>query len=462
MPKVSSVAGRVKDVDHGFLLFMYFHAPRDGKKSRVISSNLNTDMMLTATGIPAARVTRICRAVMLCAFLVFLLTAVEPVQASGAVDTNPLNRDAKVRDAFQHFYSLDYEGALTRFRQISMEHPGDPQATTYLLDCVLFRELHRLDLLDTTFYANDGFLTGKHTVDEDPNVRDDMKRISDQAIVEANDRLRKNPNDLDALFARGWARSLEAAYLAMVERSFGSGLHMALQARSDHDHVLQLDPNYVDAKMVVGVYQYVVGALPFAFKLLIGFAGITGSRSKGMELLQDSSARGVITSVESRTAMMLFLRRESRYQDAVAIARSLIAQYPHDFLFCLEEANLEKDSGQGAAAIATYRRLLDQSAAQPGYFPSAHLELAWFGLADTLRGQNLYPDAVAAFRQAAYQKSTSLELKRRALLKAGEVYDLMRDHRKASEEYQLVLDAGADTSQGELARKYLQSSYRGH
>jgi hypothetical protein len=38
----------------------------------------------------------------------------------------------------------------------------------------------------------------------------------------------------------------------------------------------------------------------------------------------------------------------------------------------------------------------------------------------------------------------------------------MRDHRKASEEYQLVLDAGADTSQGELARKYLQSSYRGH
>ena len=26
--------------------------------------------------------------------------------------------------------------------------------------------------------------------------------------------------------------------------------------------VLQLDPEYVDAKLVVGVYEYVVGALP--------------------------------------------------------------------------------------------------------------------------------------------------------------------------------------------------------
>jgi hypothetical protein len=28
-----------------------------------------------------------------------------------------------------------------------------------------------------------------------------------------------------------------------------------------------------------GIYEYVVGALPLPFKLLIGFAGITGSKS---------------------------------------------------------------------------------------------------------------------------------------------------------------------------------------
>ena len=70
---------------------------------------------------------------------------------AASVDTDPLNNAPPVRDAFQHFYNMDYDGAYARFQQISTQHPNDPIATTYLLDCVLFRELYRLDLLDTTF-----------------------------------------------------------------------------------------------------------------------------------------------------------------------------------------------------------------------------------------------------------------------------------------------------------------------
>ncbi|MGA8161289.1 MAG: hypothetical protein WCB76_10805, partial [Acidobacteriaceae bacterium] len=99
-----------------------------------------------------------------------------PAAAQGAggetVDTDPLNRTPEVREAFQHFYSMDYDNALERFERIHREHPGDPMATDYVLNATLFRELNRLDLLDTTFYANDGFLTGKHTVVENPAVRD--------------------------------------------------------------------------------------------------------------------------------------------------------------------------------------------------------------------------------------------------------------------------------------------------
>ena len=36
-------------------------------------------------------------------------------------------------------------------------------------------------------------------------------------------------------------------------------------------------------------------------------------------------------------------------------------------------------------ALALYRELLDH-ARHPGYFTNAHLQLAWYGLADTLRG----------------------------------------------------------------------------
>ena len=130
-----------------------------------------------------------------------------------------------------------------------------------LLDAIVFQELYRQDLLDTTFYANDGFLTGKHATDEDPAKRDQIFALADEAVREADDRINKNANDVDALFARGWVRSLRCAYVAMVERGFSSGFRLAGKAKDDCSRALQIDPDYIDAKLVVGVYSYVVGAL---------------------------------------------------------------------------------------------------------------------------------------------------------------------------------------------------------
>src|SRR5579885_2290849 len=216
------------------------------------------------------------------AVCLFLLCGTVSVYAD-AVDTYPLNRDPQVREAFDRFYIMDYDGAISRFEKIQREHPNDPIATDYLLYATLFKELFRLDLLDTTFYANDGFLTGRHAVVEDTQARDRIFAMADEAVREADARLSKNSKDVDALFARGWARSLRCTYVAMVERGFGAGFRLASKAKDDAARALQIDPDYVDAKLVVGVYEYVVGALPFPFKILIGFAGITGSKSKGME-----------------------------------------------------------------------------------------------------------------------------------------------------------------------------------
>ncbi len=390
----------------------------------------------------------------------FLLTILPGgvARATNPIHTDPLNRDPLVQQAYRHIYDLDYDGALILLQKVRAAHPANPLATTHLLNCILFRELYRLDLLDTTFYATDGFLAGKHTVAEDPRVRDQVDALSGEAVQQADDELKANPDNVDALFARGWARSLKAVYLAMVQGSFVGSLRLAWQARSDHQHVLEKDPDYVDAKMVVGIYQYVVGSLSFGFKVLVGITGVSGSKAKGMELLRDAAARGVTTSVESRTCIAFFLRREAKYKEAIAIVRSQAKEFPHDFLFALEEANLLKDDGQGEAAISAYRKLIND-ARIPGRFPNAHLELAYFGLGDSLRGQNRYADAVAAYKQASLERTTSPELKRRCLLAAGQVYDLMHDRDKARDEYLAVVAAGPGTSQAEQARKYMRTAY---
>jgi tetratricopeptide (TPR) repeat protein len=375
------------------------------------------------------------------------------------VHTNPMNFDPEVRQAFQDFYLLDFPRAVQRFEAFHTQHPGDPYATAMLLDAIVFQELYRQDLLDTTFYANDGFLTGRHATNEDPKKRDEIFALADEAVHEADWRIGKNPNDVDALFARGWARSLRCAYVAMVERGFAGGFRLATKAKDDCAHVLQIDPEYVDAKLVVGVYEYVVGALPLPFKFLIGFVGITGSKSKGMELLHDDAKRGVATSVEARTVIALFLRREGKYKEAIGVVQRLIQQYPRDYLFCLEEANLRKDDGQGMRAVETYRKII-ADAARPGYFAEARLELAYFGLGDALRGQRHYGEASHAYEQAAASPGVGTELKVRTLLAAGECHDALGERQQAVWDYQAAIAAGPNTSRADTARKRLKTPYR--
>jgi tetratricopeptide (TPR) repeat protein len=374
-----------------------------------------------------------------------------------------LASDPAIRAAYQHFYDLDYPAAVAEFDRVRVAHPGDPTATAFLLEACVFEELYRQDLLDTTFYANDGFLTGKHPTPEDPAVRDRIFNLEDAVEHEAAALLAKNDRDVEALYARGWARSLRSSYMAMVQRNFSPAFHMALAAHSDEAKVLQIDPNYIDAKLVVGTYQYVIGALPWGFKILFGFAGITGSKTRGMEMLHDDFARGPMTSIEAGTVIALFLRREGKYQEAIAVVRQLEASYPHDFLFALEEANLRKDAGEGMSAVHAYETLLSQ-AQKPEFFPLAHLELAYFGLGDAQFGQRHLAEAAKAYEQAAFAPGSGAELKRRSLVSAGKAHDLNGERALAIQDYKWVIanePKGSETTQGDIARRYLKTPYQG-
>jgi hypothetical protein len=377
-----------------------------------------------------------------------------------AAHTNPLNNDPLVKQGMAAFYNLDYPVAVDDFTRFHAAHPGDPEPTALLLQALIFQELYRQDLLDTTFYANDGFLTGRHATEEDPAARDRILKLADEAIHEADWRINHNPNDVDALFTRGWTKALKCAYIAMVERAYGAGFRLANSARSDCAKALQLDPEYVDAKLVVGVYEYVVGALPLPFKILIGFAGMTGSKSRGLEMLTDDGKRGPMTGVEARTTITLFLRRESRYKEAIEVVRALKAEFPHDYLFALEEANLRKDDGEGMAAVDAYREVLANNA-KPGYYASARLELTDFGLGEALRGQRHYAEAAQSYEDAANTPNVSPELKIRSFLAAGECHDLNGERPLAVKDYNAAVAAGPNTSRADTARKRLRSPYAG-
>jgi len=165
-----------------------------------------------------------------------------------------------------------------------------------------------------------------------------------------------------------------------------------------------------------------------------------------------------VTSVEARTTLSLFLRHDGRYAEALAVQHALAEQFPHDYLFRLEEANLAKDKGNGPGAIAIYKQVI-ADAEKPGYFVDPRLQMAYFGLADTERGQNDVADAAKHFLAAAGQPICSDWLRRRAELNAGEMLDLLHDRAGAVAQYQKAAAPGGDQSQAEAARRYLKTPY---
>ncbi|WP_260705424.1 tetratricopeptide repeat protein [Edaphobacter flagellatus] len=389
-----------------------------------------------------------------------LLTAVTSLRAQVNPHTDPLNLTPEVREAHIHFYNLDYDGALSRFEAIQRANPQNPMATNYVLFTLVFRELYHQDLLDTTYYAHDSFLTSKRNVPVPQATRDRIEQLTNQAIAQADQIIKQNPNDANAYFARGYAKGMHASFITLVDHSYVGAARQGLSSRQDSEQALRIDPNYADAKMAVGIQQFAVASLPRILRIMIGITGVTGNKEKGLDLLRECAAHGTVNPIECRTALSLFLRHDARYPEALAVQHGLAQDYPHDYLFRLEEANLTKDKGDGPGAIAAYKRVLDD-ARKPGFFVDPRLQMTYFGLADTQRGQNLIADAAQNYLNAAAQPKCSDWLKRRAQLNAGEMFDLLHQRDKAVEQYKQASAGGGDQSQADTARKYLKTPYTG-
>ncbi len=380
--------------------------------------------------------------------------------AASAMHTDPLNLDPLVRDAYQHLYQLDYDGAISRFETVLKSHPQDPMAFDYLQMVVIMRELYHQDLLDTTYYAHDSFLTSKRSVLVPSETRERIEYLTEHAIALSDRQIQSRPDDANAYFARGYARGMHAAFITLVDHSFVAAARQGLASRNDSEQVLRLDPEYVDAKMAIGIQQFAVASLPRILRIMVGIAGLNGSRERGLALLRESAAHGTVTAVESQTILSLFLRHDARYDEALMVQRELAEQFPHDYLFRLEVANLTKDEGKGPEAIAVYKQVL-ADAHKPGYFIDPRLQMAWFGLADTERGQNEIAAAAEHYLQAARQPKCSDWLRRRAELNAGEMLDLLHRRSEAIEQYKQAAAGGGDQSQADAARTYLKTPYHG-
>jgi tetratricopeptide (TPR) repeat protein len=364
--------------------------------------------------------------------------------------------DPATRRGFQHFYNLEYDAAIREFEIAVRDHPNDPFAVNHLLTGVMFRELYRIGALDTELYAKNGFVTSKQ-FPMDPKVKARIKELMERSLQLSEERLKKNPNDAEALYARGVTRGTRATYIGLIDKAWFAALRSAVAARRDHERVLELDPKFEDAKMLVGIHNYIMGSVSWPVKIAASVVGLSGSKSRGIAYLYEAGDAGGETAIDAKIALSLFLRREERYPEALKLVGGLYSEYPRNFLFALEYANLLNAAGHGPQAIAAYRRIIADGEA--GAFAESHMEMAYYGIAEALRGQKEFEAAAAAYDHVGKYK-VDPDLRQRAELGAGEMYDRLQKRDEALIRYREVLTADATSDHADIARKRIKKPYR--
>lgn len=366
--------------------------------------------------------------------------------------SDPLNNSA-----FDHFYNLEFDRSVEEFQRVSERYPNDSFAVNHLLTAELFRELYRMGALNSADYSSNNFITAPHRA-ADPEAKQKIKYLINRALWLEQKQLQANPKDVDALYARGVTRGQFAIYTALIEHAWISALRNAVGARRDHEKVLDLAPSYVDAKLVVGAHNYVVGSLPWGVKVASSLIGISGNKAKGLAFLREAADGGGEASVDAKVVLMVFLRREHRFPEAFGIAQSLVTAFPRSSLLKMEEANILRDNGKDQEAMRVYKEIWQ--AGHAGHYPGQRYEAAAIGLGDVLRAEKNYAGAAAAYELVNQDPQADPELQQKASLAAGQMYDLLQNRDLAVKKYQQVIALNADNAPADSARRFLKSAYR--
>jgi tetratricopeptide (TPR) repeat protein len=241
--------------------------------------------------------------------------------------------DALRAEGYEALFNLDYETARSRFKKMIDLAPDHPAGAQCYASSLWVQQLNEAWKLKSTLY-NDKSTDDKPRVDR--KQAEEFRRWTRQAKQLSEARLRKDKQDVEALYFLGAAEGLEAAFAAGVERKFMPAFRSGTDAVDRHRAVLKLAPDFHDAELTIGLMNYVVGSLPLPAKMLAGTMGVRGSKKRGLEALERVAKEGKWARDIARMLLVDLYKREKRFADAAEMARQLAEKYPRNNLFKLQ------------------------------------------------------------------------------------------------------------------------------
>jgi tetratricopeptide (TPR) repeat protein len=200
--------------------------------------------------------------------------------------------------------------------------------------------------------------------------------------------------------------------------------------------------------------------------------GTRGSKKRGLLTLQRVADQGSFARDDARALLIVLLKREKRYEEALAIARALGEKYPRNYLFKLEAADalnsiasIERQAGRKAEmtkaegeALVIFESLVHDRASREAAARS--LDLIYLRYGEALLNAGQPENAAQEFVAAASVVGAEPELVTIAHLQAARSFDLAGKRADALAQYRTVLSRPDASGAHTEARQGLKEPYR--
>jgi tetratricopeptide (TPR) repeat protein len=370
-------------------------------------------------------------------------------------------QDTSVEAGFQHFYNLEYDEALAIFRANAVRTPNSPDALNHIAQTILYREMFRTGALETQMVTgNNPFLRRsemKISASDEKEFLDSLSR----AIALSESRLQQNPNDVAALYAQGVSYGLRSNYHFLVHKAWIDALRDATTARKAHNRVTELDPSQIDARLMQGVYDYVIGSLPPLWRTLGFIAGYVGDRNRGIDTLRTVAEKGTANRIDAAVILCAILRRERRPQETVPYILNLIDRYPRNYLLQLELVQMYGEFGQKDKALEVISKVDQLKQARANGYDRVPEETILYTRGNLLFWYNDLDRALADI-SAVTQKANTLDLNTGvyAWLRLGQIYDLKGKRKEAVRAYNQTMVFAPGSDAANEAQNYALNRYK--
>ena len=369
-------------------------------------------------------------------------------------------QDSLAAEGFDHFYNLEYDQAIADFEKAIAQNPNSPDLHNHLAQSLVFREMYRNGALESELVSGANSFLRRPKMNPAPETE---KRLLDElakAMALSQARLAKNPNDTGAMYALGISYGLRSNYYWVVKKAWHDSLKDATAARRLHNRITELEPNNVDARLVQGLDDYIVGSLPWEWRMLGFLVGIHADREKGIATVQDVARNGNLNRVDAEFFLGALYRRENRPRQAIPLVADLIRRFPRNFLLRLELSQMYSIAGDKTHALDAAEEVAQlKTSHAPGY-DRVPWEKIYFQVGIIEFWYNDLDRALENMQKvAAASADVDLNTGVSAYLRMGQIYDMTHRRAQALEAYRKAIAYAPEAEAAQESRKYLSTPY---